>query len=127
MPRALCAALPVAGLLVPLAAAPAVSLPARGDLTAAADLAGTGAAGGRSGGLARGDAASWKVPGSSPTPPPSPSPSPFLSPSSSPSGAASGRLPETGTAGALPLIGLAALGCVLAGLMVLVAKARRKH
>ncbi len=38
-----------------------------------------------------------------------------------------GDLPDTGTAGVLPLIGLAALGCVLAGLMVLAAKVRRKH
>ncbi|GLW74579.1 hypothetical protein Kpho02_68770 [Kitasatospora phosalacinea] len=65
-------------------------------------------------------------PSSSPSSPSSSAPTPSGSPGS-PGSTASGRLPETGTAGALPLIGLAALGCVLAGLMVLVAKARRKH
>ncbi|MFB7948470.1 hypothetical protein ACFC6L_26535 [Kitasatospora phosalacinea] len=70
-------------------------------------------------------------PSPSPTPSSSPSPTPSGSPSSTPqplpSPTGNGHLPDTGTAGALPLIGLAALGCVLAGLMVLAAKARRKH
>ncbi|GAA2104991.1 hypothetical protein GCM10009759_41720 [Kitasatospora saccharophila] len=75
------------------------------------------------------------VPPPSPSPSTSAGPSPSASPSPHPSGTprpvpgpgTNGRLPETGGAGALPLVGLAALGCVLAGLMVLATKSRRRR
>ncbi|QKW21292.1 hypothetical protein HUT16_21515 [Kitasatospora sp. NA04385] len=158
--RALCAVLPAAGLLVPLAAAPAVPATLRGagvqrpsgpdpavpgHLTTAAgsesacDPGGgppcTGAEGGGddrtaygpSAPNASGDAVSYRV--TVPPPPPSASPAPDLSgtPQPVPGSGAGGRLPETGSAGALPLIGLAALGCLLAGLMALATRTRRRR
>ncbi|MGW4808243.1 hypothetical protein [Kitasatospora sp. NPDC004272] len=191
--RALCAVLPVAGLLVPLAAAPAVpatlrgagtqrpigpdpavNLPAHGNLTMAAnsvptcddsdgspcndteggnnhtrldDTATLDLKGSRtrraqtrtSNTVAPALTADTRLANTATVPSPSPStsagPSPSASPSPHPSGAprpvpgpgTNGRLPETGSAGALPLVGLAALGCVLAGLMVLATKSRRRR
>ncbi|MFJ5232481.1 hypothetical protein ACIQBJ_21625 [Kitasatospora sp. NPDC088391] len=79
-----------------------------------------------------------------PTPEPSPDPTatdePGPSPSASPTGSTApqpapsptatdggSELPSTGTAEALPLIGLAALGLLLTGLLVLATRARRRH
>ncbi|WP_033218745.1 LPXTG cell wall anchor domain-containing protein [Kitasatospora phosalacinea] len=113
-PRALCAALLTAGLLVPLAAAPAVSATPPG----AGAQRPTGPGPARPGDLVARSLAAGA---------PGPGPSTGDAPRSAPGPGEGGRLPDTGSAGALPLIGLAALGCVLAGLMALAARARRRH
>ncbi|MFJ4676389.1 MULTISPECIES: hypothetical protein [unclassified Kitasatospora] len=101
--RALCAVLPAAaGLLLPLAASPAASAVPHGPRPAVVRPAHPGPA-----------TAARPVAAADPAPAPG-----------APEGS---RLPGTGGAGALPLIGLAALGCVLAGLLVLLSKARRRH
>ncbi|WP_282202387.1 hypothetical protein [Kitasatospora fiedleri] len=104
--RALCAVLPAAaGLLLPLAASSAASAASavpHGPRPAVVRPAHPGPA-----------TAARPVAAADPAPAPG-----------APEGS---RLPGTGSAGALPLIGLAALGCVLAGLLVLLSKARRRH
>ncbi|MFC8718018.1 hypothetical protein [Kitasatospora sp. NPDC057198] len=151
--RVLCAALPVAGLLVPLAAAPAPALPAHGNPAVAAKSVLTcdgsdgspcndtgGSDNDRTGYVESDpDAPGGTGPDDTATPDSSTVPPPSASPSQRPSGTpqpvpgpgvsgpgVSGRLPDTGSAGALPLVGLAALGCALAGLMVLASRARRR-